>query len=360
MWKCTNQSGFGDEVISVRRLRHVDIEITKKCNLFCVHCSAESNKKGRELSLDEIKIVLAKASSLGLEDVGFTGGEPLLRRNKLFGLSKYCKGVLNTRTHLHTNGTLLKSEDAAIAARLIDEITVTFYGSKPETHDRITTVKGSFKATEEGLRRLLRQHANARTFIVPMKLNFGEIPQIIEKVHQIGCNKIRILSLSPTGRARNNFATLSLDSKERKWLSDMLIKARKELGVNIEAGFCTRQDYPRLGELRSHQSCLAAEDRVHIDAFGEVFPCTASSGWQRFSGGNLRRYAFNLSDIWKASPILQFLRFFHSSPPNKCRGCAMYKQCMGGCRVMMYYKYGDITAVKPDCKSVKSISDPSS
>ena len=346
------------EFVSERKLRHIDIEITKKCNLSCVHCSAQSNSTGKELSLNEIKIILDKASSLGLENVGFTGGEPLVRRNKLLALLKYCKHTLNSKTHLHTNGTLLKSEDAAIMARLVDEITVTFLGSKPETHDGITSVKGSLKAAEEGLCRLVRQHANVRTFIIPMKPNFGEIPQIVKKVHQIGCRQIRILSLSPTGRARSNFATLSLDSNDRKWLSDELIRARKELGVDIDAGFCTRQDYSQLGELRGHQSCLAAEDRVHVDAFGEVFPCTASSGWQPFSGGNLRGCAFNLSDIWKFSPIFQFLRFFHSNPPNKCRGCAMYQQCMGGCRVMMYYKYGDITVAKPNCKSPNSFPSP--
>ena len=350
--------GLHRQVLSERRLRHIDIEITKKCNLFCVHCSAQSNTTGRELSLNEIKIILNKASSLGLENVGFTGGEPLVRRNKLVALLKYCKHTLNSKTHLHTNGTLLKSEDAAIMARLVDEITVTFLGSKPETHDGITSVKGSLKAAEEGLCKLVRKHANVRTFVVPMKPNFREIPQIAKKVHEIGCRKIRILSLSPTGRARNGFETLSLDSNDVKWLTDELIKTRKELGIDIDAGFCTRQDYPRLGELRGHQSCLAAENRVHIDALGEVFPCTASSGWQPFSAGNLRRNGFNLSDIWKFSPIFQFLRFFHANPPNKCRGCAMYQQCMGGCRVMMYYKYGDITVAKPDCKSPKFLSAP--
>jgi radical SAM protein with 4Fe4S-binding SPASM domain len=314
---------------------------------------------GKELSLNEIKMILDKASSLGLENVGFTGGEPLVHRNKLVALLKYCKGILNLKTHLHTNGTLLKSEDATIMARLVDEITVTFYGSKPETHDGITSVKGSLKAAEKGLWRLVHEHGNVRTFIVPMKPNFREIPQIVKKVHKIGCRKIRILSLSPTGRARNNFATLSLDSNDRKWLSDELIKTRKELGVDIDAGFCTRQDYPRLGELRGHQSCLAAEDRVHVDAFGGVFPCTASSGWQQFSGGNLRRYKFDLSYVWKFSPIFQFLRFFHSYPPDKCRDCAIYQQCMGGCRIMMYYRYGDITVAKPNCEFPKSFPNSS-
>lgn len=347
------EHGVQVEVAPQRRLEHIDIEITKKCNLFCVHCSAQSNKTGKELSLKEIEIILDEAGSLGLKNVGFTGGEPLIRRSKLMALLEYCKHTLNSKTHLHTNGTLVKSKDAAIIASLVDEVTVTFLGSKPPTHDELTSIKGSLKATEEGLSRLVRQKANIRIFIVPMKMNLREIPQIVRKVHQIGCHNIRILSLAPVGRARNNFASLSLDFNDVKWLTNELVKTRKELGVNIDCGFCTQQDYPRLGKLQGHESCFAAENRVHIDAFGEVFTCTASSGWQPFSAGNLRNYAFNLSDIWRFSPIFQFFRYFHSNPPRKCRGCVTYLRCMGGCRVMMHYKYGDITVAKPDCKSPK-------
>lgn len=339
-----------NEAASERKLRHIDVEITKKCNLFCVHCSARSNTMGKELSLKEIKMILDKASSLGLKNVGFTGGEPLVRRNKLGTLLTYCKRTLNSKTHLHTNGTLLKLKDAAVMAKLTDEITVTLYGSKPETHDKITAVNGSLKATEEGLDMLVRQRANVRTFIVPMKPNFREIPQIVKRVHEMGCDKIRVLSLAPTGRARNRFEALSLDSNDVKWLTDELIKTQKELDVDIDAGFCTQQDYAGLGRLRGHESCLAAENRVHVDAFGEVFPCTASSGWQPFSAGNLREYTFNLSEIWKFSSIFQFVRYFHSNPPNKCRSCTEYRRCMGGCRVMMQYKYGDIGVAKPDCR----------
>jgi len=341
---------FREETDHERRLEHIDVEITKICNLFCVHCSAESNSRGKELSTREIGRILDCGNSLGLKNVGFTGGEPLTRRRKLVSLLKYCKGNLDLKTHLHTNGTLLKSNDVEIISSLTDEVTVTFYGSKPETHDGITSVKGSLKATEAGLSRLVRNHDNVRAFIVPMKPNFREIPRIVRKIHEIGCYKIRILSLSPTGRARKNFEKLFPDAVDRKWLTAKLAEIKKELDVDIDAGFCTRQYYPQLGQLEGHPSCLAAENRVHIDAFGEVFPCTASSGWQRFSAGNLRKNGLNLSEKWKFSPIFQFIRSFHASPPKKCQGCTIYQQCMGGCRVMMYHRHKDIMVAKPNCE----------
>lgn len=312
--------------------------------------------KGIELNFSEIRTILDKASLLGLENAGFTGGEPLVQKDRLVRLLRHCKNTLNLKTHLHTNGTLLSPKDARILAKLADEISVAFLGSNAQTHDRITSVEGSWKVAKNGLISLLHQDANVRAYLVPMKLNFRETPQIIEKVYQMGCTKFRLLSLSPTGRARESFEILSLNYAERKWLSEQLLRISKELGIDIDAGFCTRQDFPEVDQLPGHQSCLAAEDRVHINAFGEVFPCTASSGLQTFSGGNIRTYALNLADLWKFSPMFQFFRFFHANPPINCRSCVAYKQCMGGCRVMMFYRYRDFTVAKPDCKSQECLS----
>lgn len=336
------------------KLKHIDLEITKRCNLSCVHCSAQSNAKGKEMSFTEIKIILDKAASLGLENVGFTGGEPLIRKDKLMRLLGYCKQVLDLKTHLHTNGTLLTSKDASLLVELADETSITILGALAQTHDEITSVKGSLKATEKGLKALLNKHGNVRTYLVPMKSNYKETAQIIEKAYQMGCSKFRLLLLSPTGRARESFNDISLNLKERRWLSIELMIIGERLDIDIDVGFCTRQDYPQLGELHGHQSCLAAENRMHIDALGEVFPCTASSGLQAFSGGNIRTH--DLADLWKASPMFQFFRYFHSNPPLKCRSCIEYWQCMGGCRVMMFHRYRDFTLAKPDCKSQKSLS----
>ncbi len=339
-----------------KKLKHMDIEITKRCNLSCVHCSAQSNANGKEMSFKEIKIILDKAASLGLENVGFTGGEPLIRKDKLMQLLDYCKQVLDLKTHLHTNGTLLTSKDASLLAELADETSITILGALAQTHDDITSVKGSLKATEKGLKAILSKHGDVRIYLVPMKSNYKETTQIIEKAYQMGCGKFRLLSLSPTGRAEESFDDISLNLKERRWLSTelMVIGERLDIDIDIDVGFCTRQDYPQLGELHGHQSCLSAENRIHMDAFGDVFPCTASSGLQAFSGGNIRTH--DLADLWKTSPVFQFFRFFHSNPPLKCRNCTGYRQCMGGCRVMMFHRYQDFTKAKPGCRSPKSIS----
>lgn len=244
---------------------------------------------------------------------------------------------------------MLKAEDVEWLGELVDELTVTLFGFHPKTHDEITSVIGSHDATMLGLETLSKHHDNVRIFIVPMKLNFREIPDIIKKVHERGYKDIRILALSPTGNAINDYANLAPDEVEKTWLSTALSELNQAIDVRISAGFCTRLSYPTLKKLSGHDSCLAAENRVHIDAFSEVYPCTAASGWDTLSAGNLRKYNYDISKIWKLSPFFQSLRYLHQNPHVKCQECGNYSDCMGGCRVVEYYAQGDITAVRQDC-----------
>jgi radical SAM protein with 4Fe4S-binding SPASM domain len=336
----------------LRKLQHVDIELTKKCNLDCVHCSARASKNVRndELSVDEIERLLGEAKSLGLESVGLTGGEPFFHRDKLMKVLDFCHYDLKVPVHVHTNGILIDCKDMEKISAIVSEITVALYGSNPRTHDSITQVEGSMKSTWRSLDGLIRARANVSVYTVPMKCNMHEIVPLIKKASAKGVKRIRILSLSPTGRAKGKFDEMNLNSDEVKWLNREMNVAQEMIDSELCAGFCTSQFYPELRMLPGHDSCLAGENRMHIDAFGTVFPCTASSGTVMFAAGNLRDEDCTLSELWKQSPLFQFIRKFHSNPPEKCQKCRTYRSCMSGCRVMMAYKYGDVTIANPECK----------
>jgi radical SAM protein with 4Fe4S-binding SPASM domain len=332
-------------------LEHIDIELTKKCNLNCIHCSARAGKNtlNDELSLNEIKELLQEAKSLGLKTVGLTGGEPFLCKKKLMEVVDFCN-ELKTSIHIHTNGILVSNEDAERVSRSVSEITVALYGSNAQTHDSVTRVEGSMQSTMESLERLLHAGANVSVYTVPMKCNIHEIIPLLKKVAEKGVRKIRILSISPTGRAIEKFDQMSLNRDELRWLNQELEKVQKEITAELCAGFCTAQFYPQLKTLTGHDSCLAAENRLHINAYGTVFPCTASSGTEIFASGNLRNRDYTLSQIWNESPLLQVIRKFHSDPPRKCQECCIQRSCMSGCRVIMFFKYGSITIADPRCE----------
>jgi len=333
-------------------LEHIDIELTKQCNLECIHCSARGGQKtlNHELFLNEIEKILGEAKSLGLRTIGLTGGEPFLCKRKLMKIIDFCNDELKIPIHIHTNGILVSNEDAKKISDSVNEITVALYGLNAETHDSVTRVPGSMQSTMKGLERLLHAGANVSVYIVPMKVNIHEIIPLIENVSERGIKRIRILSISPTGRAIAKFDEMTLSNDELAWLNRELENVQSEIATELLAGFCTGQFYPQLKTLPGHTSCLAAENRLHINAYGIVFPCTASSGMEIFASGNLRNKDYPLSQLWHQSPLLQVIRRFHSNPPDKCQKCCIQRSCMSGCRVFMFYKYGSITIADPRCR----------
>lgn len=331
------------------KLEHIDLELTRDCNLDCIHCSAGSDRTGTELSIDNIKSILLEAKTLGLTKVGFTGGEPFRRENSLRELVKISLDDIGAKVHIHSNGATISSEIARWIKELGIDITVTLFGSNPKTHDAITNTEGSMESTLEGLQNLLDVDASVSVFVVPMKINLHEVIPMINLVYKKGCRDIRILSLSPTGKAIYKFDELAPSEDDIRFLNKEFIKIQKELDFNLNAGFCTRLRHPVLKIRKGHDSCYSAKNRIHIDALGNVFPCTASSGRMIFSAGNLQMPENTISEIWQYSPLFQFIRKFHSNIPKKCRDCAKYNYCMGGCRVMMAYKYGDFTIADPHC-----------
>lgn len=332
------------------KLTHIDLEITRNCNLNCIHCSAESKKRGKEMPIDAIKKMLQEALSIGLEKVGLTGGEPFLLKEKLIAIGNFCTAELKIPIHIHSNGTVIFEDDAKWVKQINAEITIPFYGNNAKIHNSITRKKKSFFLTLRGLRSLVKANADVCVYAVPMKQNLHAIGPLIEMVYDEGVRRVRVLSLSPTGRAKAQFENLELDEADNSQLNNELVKIRKKLNIELNAGFCTSQNLKGLSILSGHEQCFAGENRIHIDTFGNVFPCTASSGRVIFSAGNVQMPENSLSSIWKESPLLQFFRSFHAYPPQKCVKCKRHSSCMSGCRIKMSYKYGDVTIPEPNCK----------
>lgn len=332
-----------------RGLSHIDLEITRKCNLKCIHCSAASKTRGEEMSVDFVKKTLREAKSMGLEKVGLTGGEPFLNREKLMKIGSFCREELGVPIHIHSNGTLISEQDAEWIKRMEAEITIAVYGNTATIHDAITRKKESFSDTLSGLRNLVKAKADICVFFVPMKQNLHSVEPLIRMVEYEGVKRFRVLSLSPTGRAKAQFENLELSEEDTKVFNDELLRAEKKANIEINCGFCTSQVLSDINILKGHEQCFAAENRIHIDTVGNVFPCTASSGRIIFSAGNLQMPENSLNSIWTDSPLLQFFRNFHKNPPKKCKICKKHNICMSGCRVKMSYKYGDVTIADPMC-----------
>lgn len=142
-----------------RKLTHLDIELTERCNNNCVHCTInlpvdDEQARLRELTTDDLKKILKEAAALGCLSVRYTGGEPLLRPdfNELYLFAKR----LGMKVILFTNATLLTEETVALLKKYPpgEVVEVTVYGMSRETYEAVSRVKGTYEAAFRGIRLL--------------------------------------------------------------------------------------------------------------------------------------------------------------------------------------------------------------
>ncbi len=159
-----------------------DLELTARCHLDCRHCyislpPADREAKRTEMSLEEIKRIGAEAASLGALWCLVTGGEPLIREDfSEIYLALRGEGLLLS---VYTNAALISTEHVKLfRAHPPRDVEVTVYGVTEDTYERITRTKGSFKAFQNGLGKLLDGGIRVRLKAMALRSNLHELPEI--------------------------------------------------------------------------------------------------------------------------------------------------------------------------------------
>ena len=139
--------------------------VTRRCNLKCVHCYAHAQDRNfsNELSTAQGKDLIDDLARFGAPVLLFSGGEPLVRKD-LPQLAEYAvqKGM---RAVISTNGTLITPEIAGRLAELeLSYAGISLDGQEP-FHDGFRQVKGSFRAALRGMENC--RAAGLRRMIAP-------------------------------------------------------------------------------------------------------------------------------------------------------------------------------------------------
>ncbi len=133
-----------------RPLRSLRVSVTDRCNLRCQYCMPEEEyawlPRQNLLSFEEIARLVGVFTSLGVDKVRLTGGEPLLRRH-LDDLVRQLAGTDRlSDLALTTNGVLLAEQAEVLKAAGLRRITVSLDTLAPSrftaltrltTHDRV-------------------------------------------------------------------------------------------------------------------------------------------------------------------------------------------------------------------------------
>lgn len=271
---------FRTRTIGALGLRVVEISLTDRCQCRCRHCFAATQKplpERDELSTEEIKAIVDDLSQLGVTEVCFSGGEPLLRRDILEIIAfTHSKGLV---ARLITNGILLNEQmvnDLKHAG--LNWCSLSIDSPKSEVHDTFRRYSGCYNKAVEGLKLLVKYKIPCSIITVARKelLYSGELEQIVQMGQAIGVTVMRLNFPVPIGRFINqDNQTLNLEERE---------KVRELLrygNVVMEA--------PSEGT-----KCTAAVTKVNVLPNGNVTPCV----FVPLSYGNIREKRF--SEIWKS------------------------------------------------------------
>ena len=311
-------------------------EITHECNLRCVHClSASSTASPGELTFDECKAIVDQLAALKVFEVNFGGGEPFLK-DYFLPLLRYIheKGIV---TCISTNGTALTEEAiACFTGSSLVNVQVSLDGATPAVNDLIRG-KGTFQRIIKGIELLSGKNIPLSINTVVTSLNFRQLRRLKELATSYGAN-LRVSRFRPSGRARESWEMLKLNSSQLQELSAWLGSDPSIL--TGDSFFSISQDGRRRLGL---DMCGACKMTGCIDPSGNVFPCAFLQDTP-FCGGNLREKSFK--DIWDNAAA--FHRF-RALEPAACRLCSRFEKCRGGCPAVAYFVTRDLNTADPEC-----------
>lgn len=341
---------------SEANLRLVAWEVTRNCNLSCIHCRAAATRGPYtgEIETPSALQLLDQIAEIGNPIIILTGGEPLLRPD-IFEIARYGTDT-GLRMVMAPNGTLITE---AIAKQMADagikRISISLDGSSKESHDKFRGVDGAFEGALRGLEKAREAGIEFQINTTITRANLDQITEIQELAENLGAVAHHIFLLVPTGRGKY-IVDQEIDADEYEetlnWFYDQNKKTDMQLKATCAPHYyrILRQRARADGEtvtFKTHgldavsRGCLGGTGFCFISHRGIVQPC----GFLSLDCGDIAETSF--VDIWKNSEIFLSLRDFDNLK-GKCGDCE-YKKVCGGCRARAFEATGDYLAEEPLC-----------
>ncbi len=339
--------------------------MTRRCNLRCIHCYAHATEEAAssELSTEEGKRLIDDLAAFGSPVILFSGGEPMVRKD-LPELAEYAvsRGM---RAVISTNGTLISSE----AARILKAIGLSYVGisldGMEEVNDRFRGVPGAFQAALRGIRNCRDAGIKVGLRFTINRYNQEEIPRIFDLLEEMDIPRACFYHLVYAGRGsklveedcthETTRAVLDLIMDRTRTLHEAG-KPKEILTVDNHADGpyvylrLLRENPGRAAEvlelLQMNEGnnsgrgigCVSWDGEVHADQF-----------WRHTSFGNIRQRPF--SEIWTdlSNPLMKQLKEKKLHVKGRCARCRWLDICGGNFRVRAEALTGDIWAPDPAC-----------
>ncbi|KKK36934.1 Fe-S oxidoreductase [Mesobacillus campisalis] len=345
-------------------------ELTRACQLKCLHCRAEAQyrRDPRELSFEEGKTLINQIYEMNNPMLVFTGGDPLMRED-VFEIAAYAinKGVRVSMTPSATPNVTKEAIEKAKEVGL-SRWAFSLDGPTAGIHDHFRGTEGSFDLTMERIKYLHELEIPIQINTVISRYNYDCLEEMAKLIEELDCVLWSVFFLVPTGRGQEkDMITPAEHEKVFSWLYQL--SKRVKFDIKTTAG----QHYRRVViQNKMREAKEQVEDIQYLDALtqqgltgsidglgrapkgvndgngfvfishiGDVYP----SGLLPVKAGNVREQP--LAEIYRESPIFKALR----NPDGfkgKCGQCEFRYVC-GGSRSRAYAVTGDYLESEPYC-----------
>jgi len=377
-------------------------EVTKGCNLHCIHCRATATElmSPDDLPTSKALDIIKQIAAFGNPILVLSGGEPLYRGD-IFQLAEYGNS-LGLRVALATNGTLVTKDVAEkIKHSAIKRVSISLDGSDASTHDSFRGIPGAFDAAIYGLRNLQDVGVSVQINTTIARHNAHQLPTVLELARRLGADALHTFLLVPVGCgvdiAEEQMVPPAEYERMLNWFYDQSLTGDIELKATCAPHYFRVARQRRAAERRAGKTvpaapiahhpprhigptemtmpgstgislkpgggppvghtghpgghpgdmkamtkgCLAGTGVCFISHEGEVFPC----GYLPALAGDLRKQSF--ADIWTSSIVFNKLRE-DDHLKGKC-GCCEFRHVCMGCRARAFAATGDFLAEEPFC-----------
>jgi radical SAM protein with 4Fe4S-binding SPASM domain len=375
-------------------------EVTKGCNLRCIHCRATATElmSPADLPTGKALDIISQIAEFSNPILVLSGGEPLYRHD-IFQLAEYATS-LGIRTALATNGTLVTKDIAEkIKNAGIRRVSISLDGADAATHDAFRGIPGAFDAAVYGMRNLQHVGVSVQINTTIARHNAHQLPDVLTLARHLGADALHTFLLVPVGCGIDIAAEQMVAPEEYERMLNWFYDQSLEGGIELKATCAPhyfrvmrqRKAADRLagrehvaaaiahpheigptdmtmpgstgislkpsggppaghtghpgghpGDMNAMtKGCLAGTGVCFISHEGEVFPC----GYLPAIAGDLRKQSF--AEIWNDSAVFAQLRD-DDNLKGKC-GCCEFRHVCMGCRARAYAATGDFLAEEPFC-----------
>lgn len=275
--------------------RVIQIHVTRRCNLACLHCYSESGPQvSQALAPAAVFDVLADAAAEGYEVASFSGGEPLLYAH-LADCLEHAKS-LGLRTTVTTNGMPLSDRRARTLARHLDLLAISLDG-KPERHNEMRGSDHAFRLLEKNLSNFRRYGIVFGFIHTVTEESLADLRWVVEFAVSVGARLVQLHPLEMVGSAKHRLSDRAVDREvcTRAYLLGLLLQQEFGDAINLHTdvfNVLTLMENPGLvHSCRDTSAYSRLSDLVNpliIDSDGTVLPVCYGID-RRFAIGNINQ-----------------------------------------------------------------------